>query len=118
MVWVIAFRSPDYFVISPKSLYKQIHFNLSNFVAPGLFLLPRQSFGAVGRRAGALFFARHQDYFIVTRNYAFNYRDMIPSNSFIVTLGFTATYRDWQKLGTATRTATKLNRRAVRLSNN
>ena len=41
---------------------------LSSFVAPGLILLPRQTVGAVGRRAGALFFARHLDYFIVTPN--------------------------------------------------
>jgi len=41
---------------------------LSSFVAPGLILLPRQTVGAVGRRAGALFFARHLDNFIVTQN--------------------------------------------------
>jgi hypothetical protein len=51
----------------------------------------------VGRRSGALFFARHRDYFIVTRNFSFAYRDLVPSNSFIVTLGFAAIYQDWQK---------------------
>jgi hypothetical protein len=50
-----------------------------------------------GRRAGALFFARHLDYFIVTRYFAAIYQDLVPSNSFIVTLGFAVVYRDWQK---------------------
>jgi hypothetical protein len=53
--------------------------------------------GAVGRRAGALFFALHRDYFIVTRNFTAIYLDLLPFNSFTVTLGFAATYRDWQK---------------------
>jgi hypothetical protein len=53
--------------------------------------------GAVGRRAGALFFARHLDYFIVTRNCSFTYQDLVPSNSFTVTLGFASIYLDWQK---------------------
>jgi hypothetical protein len=66
-------------------------------VAPGLILLPRQSFGAVGRCAGALFFARYLDYFIVTRNFAAIYLDLVSFNSFIVTLGFAALYQDWQK---------------------
>jgi hypothetical protein len=50
-----------------------------------------------GRRSGALFFARHLDYFIVTRNFIAVYRDLVPFNSFTVTLGFAAIYRDWQK---------------------
>jgi hypothetical protein len=37
-------------------------------VAPGQFRLPGQHHRAAGRRAGATFFARHLDYFIVTRN--------------------------------------------------
>jgi hypothetical protein len=52
---------------------------------------------AAGRRAGALFFALHRDYFIVTRNFATIYLDLIPFNSFTVTLGFAAVSRDWQK---------------------
>jgi hypothetical protein len=40
------------------------------------------------------FFARHQDYFVVIRYFAFTYRDLVPSNSFIVTLGYSSTYRD------------------------
>jgi hypothetical protein len=39
-----------------------------NFSAPRQFRLPGQTVGLAGRRAGALFFARHLDYFAVTRN--------------------------------------------------
>jgi hypothetical protein len=53
--------------------------------------------GLVDRRAGALFFARHRDYFIVTRNFAAVYLDLVPFHSFTVTTGFSSTYRDWQK---------------------
>jgi hypothetical protein len=42
--------------------------SLSSFVSPELILLPRQTIGAVGRRSGASFFARHLDYFAVTQN--------------------------------------------------
>ena len=66
-----------------------------------------------GRRAGALFFARHQDCFIVTRNYSAIYRDLVPSNSFTVTLGFSVTYRDWQKTMHRDADGNSLNRRAV-----
>jgi hypothetical protein len=38
------------------------------FCVTGQFRLPGQHHRAVGRRAGALFFARHLDYFIVTQN--------------------------------------------------
>jgi hypothetical protein len=44
-----------------------------------------------------LFFARHLDYFIMTRNFTAIYLDVVPSNSFTVTLGFSTIYRDWQK---------------------
>jgi hypothetical protein len=54
-------------------------------------------FGLAGRRAGALFFARHQDYFIVTRNFTAVYLDLVPFRSFTVTRGYSSTYRDWQK---------------------
>jgi hypothetical protein len=54
-------------------------------------------FGAVGRRAGALFFARYLDYFAVTCNFTAVYLDLLPFRSFTVTLGFSAIYRDWQK---------------------
>ena len=66
-------------------------------MAPGQFRLPGQHLRAAGRRAGASFFARHLDYFIVTRNFTAIYLDLVPFNSFTVTLGFAALYRDWQK---------------------
>jgi hypothetical protein len=52
---------------------------------------------AVGRRAGASFFARHRDYFVVTRNFTAVYLDLVPLHSFTVTFGFAPIYRDWQK---------------------
>jgi len=57
-----------------------------NFCAPRLFRLPGQSLrGLAGRRSGALFFARHRDYFIVTRNFAAVYLDLLPFRSFTMT---------------------------------
>jgi hypothetical protein len=50
-----------------------------------------------GRRAGAMFFARHRDYFVVTRNFTAVYRDLVPSSNFIVTQGYLPTYRDFAK---------------------
>jgi hypothetical protein len=50
------------------------------------------------RSEGVLcFFARHQDYFIVTLNFASIYLDLVLSRSFTVIRGFAAIYRDWQK---------------------
>jgi hypothetical protein len=51
---------------------------------------------AAGRRAGALFFARHLDYFIVTQN------SQPSPGLFTVKTNYhdtklIATYRDWQK---------------------
>jgi len=68
------------------------------FTGPRQFYLPGQSLRrAAGHRAGAVFFARHLDSFIVTRNFTAVNLDLVPFLSFIVTLGFAATYRDWQK---------------------
>jgi hypothetical protein len=39
-----------------------------NFSAPRQFRLPGQTVGLAGHRAGAVFFARHLDYFIVTQS--------------------------------------------------
>jgi hypothetical protein len=61
------------------------------------FIYQDSIIGAVGRRAGALFFAVHRDYFIVTRNISAIYLDLVPFSSFIVTTGFAAVCRDWQK---------------------
>jgi hypothetical protein len=46
---------------------------------------------------GALFFARHRDYFIMTRNFITVYLDLVPFHSFTVTLSYSAVYWDWQK---------------------
>jgi hypothetical protein len=54
-------------------------------------------FGLAGRRAGALFFALHRDYFVVTINFTSVYLDLLPLRNFTMTLGFVAIYRDWQK---------------------
>jgi|WetSurMetagenome_2_1015567.scaffolds.fasta_scaffold1334716_1 hypothetical protein len=69
---------------------------LSNFDAlpPAVY---RDYVGAVGRRAGASFFARHLDYFIVTRNFTATYLDLVLFKSFTVTLSYSAIYQDWQK---------------------
>ena len=64
---------------------------------PDSFVSRDSIFGAVGRRAGAFFFALHRDYFVVTRNFAAIYLDLLPFHSFTVTLGFASVYRDWQK---------------------
>jgi hypothetical protein len=66
-----------------------------NFSTTGQFHLPGQHLWLAGRRAGALFFARHRDYFVVTRNFTSIYRDLVPFRSFTVILGFSAIYRDW-----------------------
>ena len=64
---------------------------------PDSFISRDSIFGLAGRRAGASFFARHLDYFIVTRNFTAVYLDLVPLHNFTVTLGFAAVYRDWQK---------------------
>ena len=58
------------------------------------------------RRAGALFFARHLDYFIVTLNFIVIYRDLVPSRSFTVTLGSLPSTGTGKNQATATQTAT------------
>ena len=50
-----------------------------------------------GKRVGALFFARHLDCFIMTRQFTSIYQDLVPFRQIIVTRNFSATYRDWQK---------------------
>jgi hypothetical protein len=68
-----------------------------NLGTTGQFHLPGQHLWLAGRRAGALFFARHRDYFAVTRNFTAVYQDLLQLPSFTVTLGFSPVYRDWQK---------------------
>src|SRR5512141_926511 len=57
--------------------------------------------GLINVRSGG-FFALHQDYFIVTRNLTVSYLDLVPFNSFTVTLGFSSVYQDCKKHGTST----------------
>ena len=55
-----------------------------------------------GRRAGALFFARHRDCFIVTRNFTSIYLDLVPFRSFTLTRSSLPSTRTGKKLRTAT----------------
>jgi hypothetical protein len=55
--------------------------------------------------AGALFFARHRDYFIVTRNFTAVYLDLVPSRSFTMTRSPLPSTGTSKKQGTATQTA-------------
>jgi len=80
---------------------------------PDSFVYRDSIIGAVGRRAGALFFARHRDYSVVTRNFTAFYLDLVQFSSFIVTLGFSSIYRDWQKTSHRDTDGNSLNRRAV-----
>jgi hypothetical protein len=65
---------------------------------PDSFVYRDSIIGAAGRRAGAMFFALHRDYFIVTRNFSNIYQDLVPFNSFIVTGELSSVYQDWQKI--------------------
>ena len=76
-----------------------------NFGTTGQFHLPGQHLWLAGRRAGALFFARHQDYFIVTLSFTAIYRDLVPSCSFTVTRNFLRFTGTGKKQVTATQAA-------------
>jgi len=92
----------DRFVINPYiyafkfcSIYKMLWH-------PDSFIYLDSIIGAVGRRAGALFFARHQDYFVVTCNFTAVYLDLVPFRSFTVTPSSLPSTGTGKKLGTAT----------------
>jgi hypothetical protein len=88
-----------------QSILKSMPLNSVPFIkfcVTGQFHRPGQHRWAAGHRAGASFFARHRDYFIVTRNFAPIYLDLVLFNSFTVTLGFAAIYRDSLTLRCAT----------------
>ena len=87
----------DRFVIHPQFYALKLCFIYKTLWQPDSFVYRDSIIGAVGRRAGALFFALHRDYFIVTRNFTAVYLDLVPSNGFTVTRGYSSTYRDWQK---------------------
>jgi hypothetical protein len=82
--------NPNIYALKSCSIYKILWH-------PDSFVYRDSIIGAVGRRAGALFFARHLDCFIMTPNFASIYRDLVPFRSFIVTRHLSAVYRDWQK---------------------
>ncbi len=58
----------DSFVTSPKIYARKLCSIYKILWHPDSFVYRDSIFGLAGRRAGALFFARHRDYFIVTRN--------------------------------------------------
>ena len=71
-----------------QSILKSMPLNSVPFIkscVTGQFRLPGQHHRAAGRRPGASFFALHLDSFIVTRNFAAIYRDLLPFRSFTVT---------------------------------
>jgi hypothetical protein len=55
-----------------------------------------------GRRAGAWFFARHLDYFIMTQNLTSVYRDLVPSRQLHRETKFSSVCQDWPALTTET----------------
>ena len=72
---------------------------------PDSFVSRDSIFGLAGQRAGALFFARHRDYFAVIRNFSGIYLDLVPSRIFTVTRNSLPSTRTGKKQGTATQTA-------------
>jgi hypothetical protein len=88
-------RQPGQLQSQPLKSMREKFLPFIEFCAPRQFHLPGQSLRrAAGHRAGALFFAQHRDYFIVTRNFSAVYLDLVPSRSFTVTrssLPFTGT---------------------------
>jgi hypothetical protein len=60
---------------------------------------------AAGHRTGAVFFARHLDSFIMTRNFTAVYLDLVPFRSFTVTRSSLPSTGTGKKRGTATQTA-------------
>ena len=62
-------RQPGQLLSQPLKSMREKFASFISFTAPRQFRLPGQSLRrAAGHRAGALFFARHLDYFIVERN--------------------------------------------------
>jgi hypothetical protein len=82
-------NQPQHHALKFCSIYKMLWH-------PDSFVYRDSIVGAVGRRAGASFFARHLDYFIVTRN-----SQSLPGLGTITQLHrdpkLTTVYRDWQK---------------------
>jgi hypothetical protein len=75
--------------------------------------LPADPAFGEGRRSGALFFARHLDYFILTQN-SHSSPGLGTVKTIYRDLKLIATCRDWQKTRHPDTDANSLNRRAVR----
>jgi hypothetical protein len=91
-------NNPQFYALKLFTIYKILWH-------PDSFVYRDNIIGAVGRRAGASFFARHLDYFIVTSNFTAVYRDLVPSIGFIMTRNFQQPTGTGKKRGTATQTA-------------
>jgi len=78
-------------------------------------LLPtyRDSIGLQANAQVSWFLQRHLDYFIVTRQISFTYRDLVPFRQFIVTSDLSPIYQDVQKPRHRDADGNSLNRRAV-----
>jgi hypothetical protein len=99
-------RQPGLLQSQPLKSMREKFVSFIEFCAPRQFRLPGQSLRrAAGRRAGALFFALHRDYFVVTRNFTAVNLDLLPSNSFTVTRSSQPFTGTGKKQGTATLTA-------------
>jgi hypothetical protein len=72
--------------------------------------LPADPAFGEGRRTGALFFARHLDYFIVTQNFTAVYRDLVSFRHIMVTPNFRPSTGTGKKRGTPTPFANALGR--------
>ena len=100
MVWVIAFSSPDNFVISSKSLCEKLNSTYQNFVYRDKSCYRDKVNRAAGRRAVVMVFAAplrqfyrdgtnpahlsglsHQDSFIRTRKLSSIYRDFAKTHA-------------------------------------
>jgi len=79
-----------------SDLQNEMLFHIYKISTPNLLPLTGTDFGLAGQRAGALFFARRLDYFIVTQN-----SQPSPGLGTVKTIysdpKLIATYRDWQK---------------------
>ena len=80
----------------------EMHCPFYQISVPSLLPFTGTIIGAVGRRAGALFFALHRDYFIMTRNFTAVYQDLVPFRSFTVTRSSLPSTGTGKKHGTAT----------------
>ena len=95
----------DSFVAIPKIYARKFCFIYEILWHPDSFVSRDSIFGLAGRRAGALFFARHRDYFIVTLNFTAVYLDLVPSHNFTVTRSSLPSTGTGKKQVTATQTA-------------